>query len=292
MEEMMSVGRVGFIGLGAMGSRMAANVAAAGLDLICYDAAGTAERAPEGAVIASSVAQVATEADVIIFSLPDGKVSAAVAEEIIATNQRAVSTVIDTSTIGVVAARDVHGRLAGSGIGYIDAPVSGGIAGAAAATIALMFAGSDEDFERLQPVLTSMSKRPFHVGTEPGQAQAMKLLNNFLSGLALTATSEAIAFGVSQGLDMKMMIDVLNASSGQNTASSDKFPNRILTETYDAQFLNTLYLKDLSLYVQNVDAAGGSNVIGRALLPTWQRFVEQQPGADFTLIYPFMRDKR
>lgn len=288
----MSVGRVGFIGLGAMGSRMAANVAKAGLEMICYDAAGTKQRAPEGASVADSVGQVATTADVVVFSLPDGKVSAAVAEEIIETNQRAVGAVIDTSTIGVDAARQVHARLAGSGIGYIDAPVSGGIAGAAAGTIALMFAGSKEDFEHLQPVLTAMSKRPFHVGTEPGQGQAMKLLNNFLSGLALTATSEAIAFGISQGLDMAVMIEVLNASTGQNTATSDKFPNRILTETYDAQFLNTLYLKDLSLYVENVDTAGGSNILGHALLPVWQRFTAAQPGDDFTKIYPFLRDKR
>lgn len=288
----MSVGRVGFIGLGAMGSRMAANIAKSGLEMICYDAAGTKERAPEGASVAESVGQVAAAADVVVFSLPDGKVSAAVAEEIIETNQRAVGAVVDTSTIGVDAARQVHSRLAGSGIGYIDAPVSGGIAGAAAGTISLMFAGSREDFRLLQPVLTAMSQRPFHVGTEPGQGQAMKLLNNFLSGLALTATSEAIAFGIGQGLDMSVMIDVLNASTGQNTATSDKFPNRILTETYDAQFLNTLYLKDLSLYVQNVDAAGGSNILGHALLPVWQRFTAAQPGDDFTKIYPFVRDKR
>jgi 3-hydroxyisobutyrate dehydrogenase-like beta-hydroxyacid dehydrogenase len=288
----MSIGCVGFIGLGAMGSRMAANVARAGLDLICFDAAGTAERAPEGAKIAKSVAEVANVADVVIFSLPDGKVSATVAEQIIETNQRVVRGVLDTSTIGVEAAKDVQARLGASGIAYYDAPVSGGIAGAAAATISLMFAGPDEEYERLQPVITAMSKRPFHVGSEPGQGQAMKLLNNFLSGLALTATSEAIAFGMTQGLDMKTMLDVLNVSSGQNTASSDKFPNRILTETYDAEFLNTLYLKDVSLYVANVDAAKGSNIIGHALLPIWQRFVEAQPGADFTRIYPFLRDKR
>lgn len=288
----MSLGCVGFIGLGAMGSRMAANVAAVGLDLICFDAAGTRDRAPEGARIAASVAEVAGAADVVIFSLPDGKASAAVAEQIIETNQRKVGGVLDTSTIGVEAAKAVQARLGGSGIAYFDAPVSGGIAGAAAATIALMFAGPAEDYERLQPVITAMSKRPFHVGSEPGQGQAMKLLNNFLSGLALTATSEAIAFGIGQGLDMKTMLDVLNVSSGQNTATSDKFPNRILPETYDAEFLNTLYLKDVSLYVENVDAAKESNIIGHALLPIWQRFAAAEPGADFTRIYPFLTGQR
>ena len=283
---------VGFIGLGAMGSRMAANIAAAGFPMICFDVSGTEDRAPDGATIAASVGAVAAAAEVIILSLPNGAISAAVAEEIIESNQRAVSTIIDTSTIGVRAAKDVHGRLAASELAYMDAPVSGGIAGAAAGTIALMFAGPKEIFEALSPVLRAMSKKPFHVGTEPGQAQAMKLLNNYLSGLALTATSEAIAFGLTQGLEMGTMLDVLNVSSGQNTATADKFPNRVMGETYDAEFLNTLYLKDITLYVENVGNAGTADTIAKNLLPIWQRFTAAEPGADFTKIFPFVRDKR
>ena len=120
----------------------------------------------------------------------------------------------------------------------------------------------------------------------------MKLLNNYLSGLALTATSEAISFGLTQGLEMSTMLDVLNASSGQNTATSDKFPKRVMSETFDAEFLNTLYLKDISLYVDNVAGAGTSDTIATALLPIWQRFAGTEPGADFTRIFPFIRDKR
>ena len=288
----MAEQRIGFIGLGAMGSRMSANVAKAGFDLVCYDAAGTAERLPEGARAAASVAQVAAEADIVFLSLPDGKVSASVAQEIVLTNQRAVGAVIDTSTIGVSAAQTVHGQLQGAQIGYMDAPVSGGIAGAASASIALMFAGPREEYDRLEPVLTAVSKRPFYVGEEPGQGQAMKLLNNYLSGLALTATSEAISFGLTHGLDMKLMLDVLNASSGQNTATSDKFPNRILTEKYDAQFTNKLLLKDLSLYLENVGKAGTPDTIAKTLVPMWQRFAEADPGADITRFYPFIRDKQ
>jgi 3-hydroxyisobutyrate dehydrogenase len=283
---------IGFVGLGAMGSRMAANVAAAGIELVCYDVAGTEERMPSGASAAASLADLVARVDVVVFSLPDGKASAAVAGSMIESNQRRVRAVIDTSTIGIAAAQEVHKMLEGAGIGYLDAPVSGGISGAAAATIALMFAGPEEAYKDLAPVISAMSKNPFYVGSQPGQGQAMKLLNNFLSGLALTATSEAIAFGLTQGLDMALMLDVLNASSGQNTATSDKFPNRILTETYDAKFLNTLYLKDLSLYVENSDAAGTVNGLGHALLPTWQRYVAEEPGRDFTEIFPFVRDKR
>ena len=283
---------IGFIGLGAMGSRMAANVAAAGFPMICFDAAGTKERAPDGAAIGASVGAVASKAEIVILSLPNGAVSASVAEEIIETNQRAVSTIIDTSTIGVAAAKAVHRRLAGSHMAYMDAPVSGGIAGAAAGSLALMFAGAEADFETLLPMLKVMSKNPFHVGTEPGQAQAMKLLNNFLSGLAMTGTSEAIAFGLTQGLEMSTMLDVLNASSGQNTATSDKFPNRIMTEAYNAEFLNTMYLKDISLYVENVTNADTPAVVSRNLLEIWQRFAAAEPGADLTRIFPFVRDKR
>ncbi|HZD25260.1 MAG TPA: NAD(P)-dependent oxidoreductase [Alphaproteobacteria bacterium] len=283
---------VGFIGLGAMGSRMAANLAAAGFDLVCYDAAGTAERAPEGARCAGSVAEVAAGAEVVLLSLPDGRAVASVAEEMLATNDRKVASVLDTSTIGVRAARAAHEQFAGGRIAYLDAPVSGGIAGAAAATIALMFAGPREAYERLAPVIGAVSRKPFYIGAEPGQGQAMKLANNFLSGMAMTATSEAISFGLTQGLDPQMMIEVLNASSGQNTATSDKFPNRILNGRYDASFLNTLYLKDLTLYVENVQAAGAPDLLSRTLLPVWQRFTESEPGVDFTRIYPFVRDKK
>ena len=287
----MAEERIGFVGLGAMGSRMAANVAKAGFEMICFDAAGTAERAPAGAVAAGSVAEVAAQADIVFLSLPDGKISASVADEIILTNQRAVSTVIDTSTIGCSAAEAVHAKLQGAQIAYLDAPVSGGIAGAASASIALMFAGPREAFDRLEPVLTAVSKRPFYVGDTPGQGQAMKLLNNYLSGLALTATSEAISFGLTHGLDMGTMLDVLNASSGQNTATSDKFPNRIMNEKYDAQFTNKLLLKDLSLYLENVGKAGTDDTLSKVLVPVWQRFAEAEPGADITRVYPFIRDR-
>ena len=288
----MTIDRVGFIGLGAMGSRMATNLVAAGFGLVGFDTAGTAERLPPGAVAANSAKDVGAAAELVLLSLPDGAASAAVAAELVESRPRRVRTVVDTSTIGVAAAQQIHGPLHGAGLGYIDAPVSGGVAGAANATIALMFSGSAEDLERLRPVLGAISKRCFHVGTEPGQGQAMKLLNNYLSAVALTATSEAVSFGLTQGLDMKMMLDVLNASSGQNTATSDKFPNRILPGLYNAQFVNTLLLKDLTLYGENVVAAGTANRLGQVVLEIWRRFATAEPGADFTRIFPFVRDKR
>lgn len=283
------VGKVGFIGLGAMGGPMAANAAKAGFDMIVYDAAGTQGRAPEGAKHARSVAEVAAEADVIVFSLPDGKVSMSVAAEILESNSRRVSAVLDTSTIGPAAAVEVHGRLAGGTVAYLDAPVSGGTAGAKAGTISMMYSGPRETYDRLRPLMQSMSKNVFFIGEEPGQGQAMKLLNNFLSGTAMAATSEAISFGLTQGLEMATMIEVLNVSSGQSTATSDKFKNRIQHGRYDSGFRNTLLLKDLTLYLENARAAGVADGVSTTVQGLVGRFVEAEPGEDYCRLFPFVQ---
>lgn len=283
---------IGFVGLGNMGRAMAANLAEGGYPLLVYDAAGTAERAPPGAAVATSVAEVAAGAETVFLSLPDGAASASVAADIVATERRRTRCVVDTSTIGVQAARDLYKRLEIAGIEYIDAPVSGGVAGAVAGTIATMFAGCADSYERLTPAISAMSKNPFHVGTQAGQGQAMKLANNFLSGVALAATSEAICFGLSQDLDMKTMLEVINVSTGRNTATADKFPNRILTETYDAGFFNTLFMKDLSLYLESVRRADTPDAISAVCVAIWRDFVNAHPGADFTEIYRFIRDRK
>lgn len=283
---------IGFVGLGNMGRPMATNMAKAGYQLVVYDAAGTTERAPAGATVAASVSEVAARAEIIFFSLPDGATSASVCEEIIECDQRATRCVADTSTIGVQAARSISQTLKTVGIEYIDTPVSGGVAGAKAGTISTMFAGPAASFKTLLPLLNAISKNPFHVGTEVGQGQAMKLANNFLSGVAMAATSEAICFGLSQGLDMKTMLDVFNVSTGRNTATADKFPNRILPETYDAGFENRLFLKDISLYLESVRVADAPEAIGAVCTDIWRRFTEEDPGADFTEIYRFIRNRK
>ncbi len=289
---LMAKSTLGFIGLGNMGRPMAANLANAGYPLVVYDAAGTAERAPPDATVGACVSEVAARAQTVFFSLPNAAASASVAAEIMASKRRQACCVIDTSTIGVQAARDLYERLASAGIEYIDAPVSGGVAGATAGTIATMFAGRAASYERLLPALSAMSRNPFHVGTQAGQGQAMKLANNFLSGVAMAATSEAISFGLSQGLDMKTMLDVINVSTGRNTATADKFPNRILTETYDAGFFNTLFMKDLNLYLHSVRGAAAPDAISAVCVAIWKDFVRAHPGADFTEIYRFIRDRK
>jgi 3-hydroxyisobutyrate dehydrogenase len=282
---------VGFIGLGNMGAPMAANLAAAGWSLIVHDAAGTRERAPGGASVATSVAEVAAEACVVLLSLPDGAVVDAVGDAILTAPSNVTTRVVDTSTIGIAAARSIHEKLAAAGIEYVDAPVSGGVSGARAGTVSIMVAGPVETFEGLRPMMKGFTGNAFHVGVEPGQGQAMKILNNFLSGTAMVATSEAVAFGTSQNLSLATMLDVLNVSSGRNTATSDKFVNRILTETYDAGFSCTQMNKDMSLYREGLDQSGAADPVSGAVADVWKRFLETSADADITRIYPFIKNK-
>ncbi len=288
----MATETLGFVGLGNMGAPMAANLAAAGCDLHVHDKAGTSERAPEGVATAASAAEVAEAAGTVFLSLPDGDACREVVREIAASPGRATSLIVDFSTIGVAAAQGIARELAEAGIDYADAPVSGGRAGAVAGTLTVMWAAPAALLQRLRGALDAVAKNVFHVGDAAGQGQAMKLLNNFLSGTALAATSEAVAYGETQGLDPRTVIDVLNASTGRNTATSDKFPNRILTGSFDAGFQTALMAKDLQLYVESARTGGAPLEIGNRVAETWRRAAGEMPDSDCTRIYEFVRGRR
>ncbi|HWB47023.1 MAG TPA: NAD(P)-dependent oxidoreductase [Hyphomicrobiaceae bacterium] len=281
---------IGWIGVGSMGHRMSRHLVAAGHAVVVADAVST-ERAPPGATVAKSNAEVAQSADTILLSLPDGTVSETVARELAAAPGRTVKTVIDTSTIGIKAAEAVAGILDAAGIEFVDAPVSGGTAGAEKATLAIMLACAKPTYERLLGLMSLMGK-PFYVGPKPGQAQAVKLLNNFLSATALAATSEAISFGVGQGIEMKTILDIVNASTGRNSATDDKFPRRIMHGRYDAGFAAKLQLKDIRLYLENARAAGTADEVASTVVDVWERMVRKMPGADITEMYPYTRSGR
>ncbi len=283
---------IGFVGLGNMGAPMAANLAAAGWSLVVHDDAGTRERAPRDATVAESVAEIVSRAPTVLLSLPDSAAVEAVGDAILATPSAVTRRVVDTSTIGIAQARRIHGRLAAAGIEYVDAPVSGGVAGARAGTVSIMVSAPAASFDALRPMLEGFTGNLFHVGVEPGQGQAMKLLNNFLSGTAMAATSEAVAFGDSQGLDLATMLGVLNVSTGRNTATSDKFVNRILTGTYDAGFSCPQMNKDLSLYREGLAEAGSADPVSGAVAGIWRDFLETSANADITHIYSFIKNKR
>jgi 3-hydroxyisobutyrate dehydrogenase-like beta-hydroxyacid dehydrogenase len=283
------VSEVGFIGLGHMGSALASNLVAAGFSVVAHDAAGPA-KCPDRCSWAGAAEEVAARAGTVVFSLPDGPASGAVARSLSTATDVRTTHVIDTSTIGVRAAESICSLLGQAGIAYVDAPVSGGVAGARARTLMVMYAGDEADCDHVKGVLGGLSDRRQRVGDRPGMAQALKLANNFLSASALAATSEAISFGLSVGLDMATMLDVLNGASGQSQATTDKFPHHVLTGRYSSGFANSLMSKDVRLYMQEVQARLGPHSIATVTYDVWRRFAEAEPGADFTRIFPFVAD--
>ena len=258
-EGALTVGTVGFVGLGNMGSVLAANLVGTGHAVVAHDALGP-ERAPTSASYVSSVSDVARRAPVIVLSLPDGAASEQVVREVLTVTDRCTTHVVDTSTIGV---RAGPGRWRAArrtrGVLHRRAGVRRG-GGRPRATLAVMYAAADDACAHVEPVLAGLSDRRHRVGDRPGMAQAMKLANNFLSATTLAATSEAVAFGMSEGLDMATMLEVLNTASGRSAATSDKFPDHVLTGRYDAGFTNSLMAKDVRLYLHAVEERWWSGV--------------------------------
>jgi 3-hydroxyisobutyrate dehydrogenase-like beta-hydroxyacid dehydrogenase len=282
---------VGFVGLGQMGSVLAANLAAVGFELLTYDVAGRAGSPPD-ADFANGVDDVAARVEVMVLSLPDGAASRDVASLIASAEHRRVRCVVNTSTVGITAAEEVAATLNEAGVGFVDAAVSGGPDGAKARTLMVMYAGSEDACNSVEPVLAGLTDRRLRVGDRPGMAQAAKLANNFLSATALAATSEAIAFAETAGVDMATMLEVLNSSSGQSTATSDKFPTHVLTGRYASGFANTLMAKDLRLYLDEAQRRAVPNTMGTVTAKVWSAFASDEPGVDFTRIYPFVRSAR
>lgn len=279
---------VGFVGLGNMGRPMASNIARAGFEVVCFDAAGTQERLPDGATAAASLATVVASADTVLLSVPDGAATRAIVGEIVDASDRRLTVVVDLSTVGPQVAGEVAERLLEIGVTYTDGPVSGGVAGARAATISMMFAGPADVLEANRPILGAIAGNVFHVGTRAGQGQAMKLLNNYLSATALAATSEAIAFGVAEGLDMGVILDVLNASTGRNSATVDKFPNRVVTGSFDAGFHTRLMAKDVQLFLDSIARTETAATVAESVGDVWRRADEAMPASDFTQIWQFV----
>lgn len=257
----------GFIGLGNMGGPMAGRLLDAGYALHVADSNPAARQllAARGAVVHDSARAVGDAADVVFLSLPDGKVVEQVlgGERGLARASRA-SCVVDLSTIGPAAARRAFDTLAAQGIEYVDAPISGGPTGAERGTLAVMVACPPARYEGLAQVLGHFGK-PFYLGPEAGQAQVMKLANNLLSATAVAITSEAMALGVKAGLDPSVMIDVINAGSGRNSATMEKFPKAVLTGTFNVGFAARLAHKDVRLCLEEAERHGVPMVVGSSV---------------------------
>jgi 3-hydroxyisobutyrate dehydrogenase-like beta-hydroxyacid dehydrogenase len=172
--------------------------------------------------------------------------------------------------------------LAKRNIVQLDSPVSGGVGGAEKGTLAVMVSGPAADFEAVKAALEVIGK-VFFIGTKPGSAQTMKLANNLLSATAVVATSEAVVMGVKSGLDAGVMIDVINAGSGMNTASRDKFPRSILPRTFDFGFATGLMVKDVRLCLEEAKALGLSMEVAEAVGRLWEVVIRDMGAeSDFT----------
>ena len=243
-----------------------------------------------GSFVASSVSQVAERANIVFLCLPSLSSISIVVAEISKANCQADAVVVNTSTAGPTAARAAYDQLSQKGIRYADAPISGSVARAGEAQLAVMFSGEEGLFERLEPVLNTFGNNLFNLGVETGHGQRMKLLNNSLIHTAFVITSEALAFGEKGGLDMKTMLDVINVSSGQNFASQHFFPNHVLTETYDSAAQISISDKDIGLFVEEARAQGTGHTVAKAASGVIRMLSDQSPDVDQTMIYPFIRD--
>lgn len=284
---------IGFVGTGRMGEPMSVRLLDAGYEVMVFDTqpAAPARLGELGATVAASIRTVADQADVVLISLPNPDI---VREVVIGPDGLSggsrVKTVIDFSTTGPSTAKIAAAALAECGIDWLDCPVSGGVSGAVNGTLSVIASGPKAVFDRHEELLRTFGKL-FHVGEKPGLAQSAKLANNLLAASALVVSCEAMAMAVKSGVDAQVMIDIINTSSGRNSATQDKFPRAILPGTFDFGFTTGLSYKDVRLCIEEAEAMGIPMVAGSAvrqmLAVTKARFGAD---ADFTHIAKLLEE--
>ncbi len=270
MSNPTSIKTIGFIGLGNMGKPMANNLLKKGFSLKVFDLNQQvlAEMAEQGATVANSPNEACVEVDMVISMLPAGQHVKSVylgedgsGENGVLANLDTNTLVADCSTIAASDAREVAEVANKKGIRFIDAPVSGGTGGATAGTLTFIVGGTNEAFELAKPVLEAMGKNIFHAG-DCGAGQVAKICNNMLLGILMSGTAEAINLGVKNGLDAKVLSDIMLQSSGRNWTLEvyNPYPNVIETvpssNGYSGGFMSKLMLKDMNLAKTTADDTG------------------------------------
>jgi 3-hydroxyisobutyrate dehydrogenase-like beta-hydroxyacid dehydrogenase len=249
---------IGFIGLGNMGAHMARRLVEAGHRVVVYDTRQEAigNLTALGAVAARSPKEVADAAETVMASLPtpDIVLEVATGPGGVIEGKR-VRRFVDLSTTGSVMAQRIFKMLAEKNIVQIDAPVSGGVRGAEKGAVAVMASGPRADVAAVEPALKVIGKF-FYIGERPGAGQTMKLCNNVLSAAAMAATSESMVTGVKAGLDPRIMLNVINSSSGRSTATEQKFPEFVLPGTFNQGFAAGLMMKDVNLFISEAKTLG------------------------------------
>ena len=268
-----------------MGSRMARRLIDAGYELKIFDTDHAAVKplVDAGAEAMESPAQVGAAAEMVLVSLPTPPIVERVAQEIaqqVARGGRA-KIFVDMSTTGATYAKKIAAMLAAHGVTQVDAPVSGGLAGAQKGTLAVMVSCDDATFASVRPVLEHTGKI-FYVGKLPGQGQTMKLVNNLLSATAMAASSEAVVLAVKAGLDAAQVVEVINAGTGRNSATADKFPRFVLPRTFNLGFAMNLMNKDLRMCLEEAEAMAVPMIVGSAVRQLMGITEATVPDADMT----------
>jgi 3-hydroxyisobutyrate dehydrogenase-like beta-hydroxyacid dehydrogenase len=284
---------IGFIGLGQMGFHMARRLLEAGHRIIVYDTRREAidRLTALGAQAAGSPRAIADEVETVMASLPTPDIVLAVATGPGGVIEgKRVRRFVDLSTTGAVMAKRIFTALKAKNIVQVDCPVSGGVTGAAKGTLALMVSGPRAEVAAIEPVLPAIGKI-FFIGERAGAGQTMKLCNNFLSAAAMTATSEAMVMGVKAGLDPRIMLDVINAGTGRNTATEDKFGRIVLPRTFNLGFTVGLMTKDLKLCLAEGEALGVPMEVAEAVTRMLQIACDENgPDKDLsTVVQPVER---
>jgi 3-hydroxyisobutyrate dehydrogenase-like beta-hydroxyacid dehydrogenase len=286
--------RLAFIGCGAMGAPIAERLIDAGHALRIYDPdlAATAPLVARGAVAAPSPRAAAEGSDVAFACLPSPDVSRKVAldaDGIIAC--RDLLAYVEMSTIGSKTVKAIAQDLSAAGIPLLDSPVSGGPRGARAGTLSTMVAGARATFESVKPLLETIARNVFYIGETPGLGQVTKLANNMISAAGMAAAFEASAMAVKAGVDARTLIDTVNASTGRNSATIDKFPAAVLTRSFDyGGKLSTMY-KDVLLCLEEARELDVPMWVGSNVVQLWFHAMTQGRGNDdYTSLIKMIED--
>ncbi|MEM9715201.1 MAG: 3-hydroxyisobutyrate dehydrogenase [Pseudomonadota bacterium] len=281
--------KIAFIGIGNMGAPMSANLAAAGHQVLGYD---IADRSAAGVTMVGSYAEAVAGAEIVITMLPDAPDVTQVYQDTLP-HARKGTLFIEGSTIDVATAREVAQQAASAGMSALDAPVSGGVMGAEAASLTIMVGGAKPDSDRAKPIFDLMGKRVIHCG-DNGAGQATKVCNNMLAGINMAATCEAIALADKLGLDPQKLFEVVSTSSGFNWAMNvycpipGVGPDSPSDHGYEPGFSSDLMLKDLRLSQSAADMVAAETPMGARAEEIFAHFVEDegQGSADFSALYP------
>lgn len=268
---------------------MCANLIEVGNDLIVYDVVDEAvERLVDlGADAAESMTDLAREAEVVMLSLPGPDEVVQVVDEM-SDGLDAGDVIIDLTTSTPATTNAIGEELDSKSVDVLSAPVSGGRSGAENATLSVMVGGDRGVFEEYSPLFESIGSDIFYIGDQPGDGHAMKLVNNYLSFVAMICTSEAVVVGEAVGLDVETMIDVFNQSSGRNTATSYKYPEHIIPGEFDMEYEMALVEKDMQLLMDVTRDTGVPFMVGGSIRQMIA-YIRAELGmdADYTEIYKY-----